>query len=192
MQRRQFFTFAGSLAGLFALPLQLLAKTHRATPTDQEGPFYPVKQIPLRSNLIQGTSLANESVELDGQVLNKQGKPLSGAKVEIWQCDKAGIYDHPNQSNNDRFDSNFSGFGAQLTDVQGYYKFTTLYPAPYPGRPPHIHVKIWNNNQELLTTQLYLEGKQSGGWLGSRREPLQINPKKDSSGKMIAKYTFVV
>ncbi len=188
MQRRQFL----ALAGIFALPLQLFAKTRRATPSDQEGPFYPVKKIPLRSNLIKGASLANDSIEFDGQILDKQGNPLAGAKIEIWQCDKAGIYDHPWQQNKDQFDTNFSGFGAQLTDNQGYYKFTTLYPAPYTGRPPHIHVKIWKDKQELLTTQLYLKGRQSGGWLGTRREPLQINPTKNASGTMIANYTFVV
>jgi len=188
MQRRQFI----GLVGLLALPLQLLAKTRPATPSDQEGPFYPVKQIPLRSNLIQGASLLNDSVELDGQILDKQGNPLVGAKIEIWQCDKSGIYDHPRQQNTEQFDTNFSGYGAQVTDAKGYYKFTTLYPAPYPGRPPHIHVKIWNKNKELLTTQLYLEGNTSGSWFGVSLEPLQINPKKGSDGKFKSSFTFVV
>ena len=189
MQRRQFL----SLIGLLALPLQqLLAAKYQTTPADVEGPFYPMTSIPLRSNLINSNKLNDLSIQLSGRVLDKQGKPLTNAKVEIWQCDKDGIYDHPRHHQREVFDAAFLGFGSQLTDDNGGYEFTTLFPAPYTGRPPHIHVKIWNKDQELLTTQIYLKGKQSLGWLGSRREPLQINPNKDANGKMIATFTFVV
>ena len=187
MQRRQFL----SALSLLTLPMQLLAAKRRVTPADAEGPFYPVKAIPLRSHLFKDSQALKETMLLNGQVLDKTGKPLVGAKIEIWQCDKNGLYDHPSQHDTESFDSSFSGFGAQLTNEQGYYNFTTLYPAPYTGRPPHIHVKIWEKNNELLTTQLYLKGN-TGGWFSSRRESLQINPKKDTNGKMTAKYTFVV
>jgi protocatechuate 3,4-dioxygenase beta subunit len=31
-------------------------------------------------------------------------------------------------------------------------------PVPYPGRTPHIHVKLLDNGSEILTTQLYRAG----------------------------------
>ena len=188
MKRRTFL----SLASLSALPLQLLAATRKPTPTDQEGPFYPTKPIPLRDNLILSEKIpAGETMQLSGRVLNQQGQPLSSIKVEIWQCDGAGIYDHPLQNNTETFDRNFGGYGAQVTNEQGYYQFTTLYPVPYTGRPPHIHVKLWHEGTELLTTQLYLEGNTGSSWFGSR-DPLQIAPKQKADGTFTGQYTFVV
>lgn len=188
MKRRTFL----SLASLSALPLQLFAATRKPTPADQEGPFYPVDPIPVRDNLILNTQIpANETMQLTGRVLDQQGQPLTNAKIEIWQCDGAGVYDHPRQSNTEDFDRNFGGYGAQITNEQGYYQFTTLYPVPYTGRPPHIHIKLWHDDKELLTTQLYLEGNTGSSWFGSR-DPLQIAPKKTTDGGLKAQYTFVV
>jgi len=189
MQRRQFL----GMIGLLTTPLQLLAANRKPTPEDVEGPFYPVVPIPVRSNLVRvGQNLMGQPILLSGRVLDRQGKPLNGAKVEIWQCDGRGLYEHPAQDGYERFDANFYGFGAQLTNEQGYYRFTTLYPVPYTGRPPHIHVKVWQGDQVLLTTQLYLQGNTGGSWFKSQREPLQISPKKAADGTLAADFTFVV
>ncbi len=189
MQRRQFL----GLFGLLATPFELLAANRKSTPEDAEGPFYPVVPIPVRSNLVRANdNLVGQPIALTGRVLDRQGNPLTGAKIEIWQCDGRGVYQHPLQDGADKFDPNFDGFGAQLTNEQGYYQFTTLYPVPYTGRPPHIHVKLWQNDQALLTTQLYLEGKTGNSWFQSQRELLQIDPKRDAKGALKAEFTFVV
>lgn len=53
-----------------------------------EGPFYPVEAIPVRTQLINSPSELNkQTMQLEGQIFNQQGKPLTGAKIEIWQCD---------------------------------------------------------------------------------------------------------
>ena len=188
MKRRTFL----SLTSLSALPFKLFAANREPTPSDQEGPFYPVDPIPVRDNLILSEQIpTNETMLLTGQVLNQQGQPLANAKIEIWQCDGAGIYDHPRQHDNQRFDRNFGGFGAQTTNEQGYYSFTTLYPVPYTGRPPHIHIKLWHNDKELLTTQLYLEGNTDSSWFRNL-QPLQIAPQQSADGSFKAQYTFVV
>ena len=159
----------------------------------REGPFYPVEPIPLRSDLIADAKvLVGSPIQLDGRILDQQGKPLAGARIEIWQCDGHGIYEHPSQSGREKFDPGFTGFGAQVTDEQGYYRFTTLYPVPYTGRPPHIHVKIRQGQQEKLTTQLYLEGNTGSSWFSSGRDALQINPKPSTDGILQAQFTFIV
>ena len=186
MQRRQVV----SLSGLLALPMQLLATDRPLTPTDSEGPFYPVEPIPLRTNLLLDTKLLEaQSMQLSGRVVNQRGQPLADAKIEIWQCDRNGIYQHPAQNRHEQFDQNFAGYAAQLTDKNGGYNFTTLYPAPYPGRPPHIHAKIWYDNQQLLTTQLYPKDTAS---VSNPREALQITPAPDANGLLTAPFTFVV
>ena len=189
MHRRQFL----GLAGLLAFPYHLFAKKLHKTPDDTEGPFYPVVAIPMRSQLIKDSTIPKQQLMLlKGKVINSQGKAIEGAKIEIWQCDSKGLYDHPYQANRANFDTQFAGFGARLSDVNGQYAFTTLYPVPYTGRPPHIHVKIWLDNKELLTTQLYLQGKTGEFWSGAKRDQLQIDPKVQQNQQYQTEYTFVV
>ena len=57
-----------------------------------------------------------------------------------------------------RFDEGFQGFGAARSGGDGELRFRSIKPVPYPGRTPHIHVKVRLGTRELLTTQLYVEG----------------------------------
>ena len=132
----------------------------RRTPSQTEGPFYPVT-LPqdadadlLRNGGRQYTR--GQPAWIDGVVTDLQGKPVSGAQVEIWQCDQEGHYHHPGDRG--RADPDFQGFGRVTVGSDGRYRFRTIRPAPYSGRTPHIHVKVRLERRELLTTQLYVEG----------------------------------
>jgi protocatechuate 3,4-dioxygenase beta subunit len=132
----------------------------RATPAQTEGPFYPV-QLPadtdadlLRNGTLRYTR--GEPATVSGTVVDLDGRPLTGAVVEIWQCDAAGHYHHPGDGN--RADAAFQGYGRVQADAQGRWRFRTLRPVPYTGRTPHIHFKVRSGSRELLTTQLYVEG----------------------------------
>ncbi|MGR5078913.1 dioxygenase family protein [Photobacterium swingsii] len=175
MRRRHFLTLWSLLFAWRATAKS--SATSSLTPSQAEGPFYPVVPILSRSNMIiNARGLIGKPMTLHGQVRNRQGQPLHGVKVEIWQCDGAGIYDHPQQANHASFDSNFAGFGSVKTDSKGQYAFQTLVPVPYNDRPPHIHVKLWQKDRELLTTQLYLKGQTGNEWWGGEeREQLQID-----------------
>ena len=134
--------------------------THRLTPAQTEGPFYPVTQ-PLDTDydqLTQGTVRYSKGqpVSLTGTVIDAAGRAVRGAAVEIWQCDQQGHYRHPGDGG--RADAAFQGFGRVLVDARGDYRFRTIKPVPYTGRTPHIHVKVRLAQRELLTTQLYVEG----------------------------------
>jgi protocatechuate 3,4-dioxygenase beta subunit len=96
-----------------------------------------------------------EIVRLRGRVLDRQGSPVAGARVEIWQCDVNGRYLHRRDRGGER-DPAFQGFGAHLTGADGVYRFRTIKPVPYTGRTPHIHVKVRVDGRERLTTQFYL------------------------------------
>ena len=189
MKRRHFLALWSML---FVKPIW--AKHHLVTtPSQAEGPFYPVIPIPLRADLIlQDKGLAGEPIELMGRVIDKVGNPVPKIKVEIWQCDGNGVYDHPQQPNNQAFDRHFAGFGAVETDSNGHYWFRTINPVPYTGRPPHIHVKLWRGNKELLTTQLYLKGQTGNEWWGGReREYLQFDP-IEQQGRTVGEFDFVL
>ena len=55
-------------------------------------------------------------------------------------------------------DEGFQGFGATRSASGGVYRFRTIKPVPYPGRTPHIHVKIRHASFGELTTQLFIAG----------------------------------
>lgn len=131
-----------------------------ATPSQTEGPFYPV-QLPADSDadlLANGTLryTRGQAVDLGGRVVDLDGRPLKGGRIEIWQCDQDGRYHHPGDGG--RADPAFQGYGQVQLDAEGRYRFRTLRPAAYTGRTPHIHVKVRLDRRELLTTQLYVEG----------------------------------
>ena len=103
----------------------------------------------------QVQAAGGEIVRLQGRVLDSGGRPVAGALVEIWQCDVKGRYLHRGDSGGPR-DPGFQGFGQSLTDADGNYWFRTIKPVPYTGRTPHIHVKVWEEGRDSLTTQFYL------------------------------------
>ena len=83
---------------------------------------------------------------------------MADARVEIWQCDANGVYHHIDDRSYTLRDKAFQGFGYVMTDQMGRFSFRTIVPVLYPGRTPHIHIKVYDNNGAILTTQLYLEG----------------------------------
>jgi protocatechuate 3,4-dioxygenase beta subunit len=129
------------------------------TPSDAEGPFYPV-EIPSDSDndLLRVMGMDDVSpgqlAYVRGTVVDRHGTPIDGARVEIWQCDEGGVYHHPGDKGSP--DGRFQGFGAMVTDRAGSYHFRTLRPVPYTGRTPHIHYRVVAPGFDRLTTQLYV------------------------------------
>ena len=158
MIRRAFaLSFGASL-----LTPRAFAADLAATPAQTEGPFYPTA-FPADSDndLVQVRGQAARAMgtvlHLQGRVLEASGKPV-GALVEIWQCDTQGLYDHPGQAGRERRDAAFQGYGKVMTDAESSYRFRTLKPVAYPGRTPHIHLKVAVADGRRLTTQFYLAG----------------------------------
>jgi protocatechuate 3,4-dioxygenase beta subunit len=176
--RRGFLTaFGVTAAGLYVPGVfaQMLTETPRQT----QGPFYP-DRLPLDSDndlLILGdrvTPAVGEVTHLSGRVINGRGDPLNNVVVEIWQVDNNGAYLHSRTNNRDKRDVNFQGFGRFETGATGEYRFRTIKPVPYPGRTPHIHVKVKRGDRELLTTQCYIKGHPQNdrdGVLRGLRDP---------------------
>ena len=110
-------------------------------------------------------------------IRGRDGKPMSGALVEIWQSDSMGIYDHPRQSGREKRDAAFQGYGRMMADTQGNYSFRTLKPVAYPGRTPHIHLKVATGSGVLLTSQFYIVGEpqneRDGLYRAASRDPAQ-------------------
>jgi protocatechuate 3,4-dioxygenase beta subunit len=123
------------------------------TPDDVLGPFY-LPDMPVRTELdVHGD--VGTSLYLTGRVLDENCQPIrQGAVVEIWQADPDGGYD---------MDDLTRPYRATLPcDIHGAYAVHTLVPGHYLNgsnyRPAHLHIKIWVDGVEKLTTQLYFEG----------------------------------
>ncbi|MCC9604313.1 protocatechuate 3,4-dioxygenase [Blastopirellula sp. JC732] len=138
------------------------------SPSMTEGPFYPDK-MPLDQDndlIIIGDSLTpavGEITHLTGRVLSTSGEPIRNATVEIWQCDANAVYLHTadSRTKQSQQDKNFQGFGRFETASTGEYRFRTIKPVPYPGRPAgHIHAKVKVGGREVLTTQIFVRGAE--------------------------------
>ena len=149
--------------GMLAMPVTGLAAVAVPTPPGSEGPFYPtagMRFADVDNDLVRIAGVVEQAggevVELGGRVLDRNGNPVLGARVEIWQCDVKGRYLHRGDSGGSSRDKAFQGFGHDTTGADGRYRFRTIKPVPYAGRTPHIHVKVILDNRERLTTQFYL------------------------------------
>ncbi|NKB63239.1 MAG: protocatechuate 3,4-dioxygenase [Gammaproteobacteria bacterium] len=161
--RRDLLKSTIAMVGGSALSAPASAAT--TTPGAAEGPFYPT--VSMRMNDVDNdlvkvagmvTEAGGEIIRLNGKVTSKEGDPLAGYRVEIWQCDVNGRYLHTSDNRNVTYDKGFQGFGHDITDSDGSYRFRTIKPTTYPSRTPHIHVKVYDGNRERLTTQFYLHG----------------------------------
>ena len=166
------------------------------TPSEGEGPFYPV-EIPEDSDndLLRVIGMnevsPGQSAYVHGTVVDRHGTPIDGARVEIWQADHGGVYRHPDERG--KPDQRFQGFGAMVTDRAGAYHFRTLRPVPYTGRTPHIHYRVSAPGFDRLTTQLYVAeeaDRNARDFLYKRHTPderaLLTSPFKVAEGNSIA------
>ena len=82
-------------------------------PSQPEGPFYPTtKPARLSADLTQGhgeKDARGERLALGGRVLARDGSPLAGVMVEIWQADYQGIYHHTGDDRHLDVDPGFAG-----------------------------------------------------------------------------------
>lgn len=177
MPARRRFLFAAGAAVLLQ-PSRALADL-LPTPAQSTGPFYP-RELPLdRDNDLATVAGAPSGARGDlthvfGTVRRVDGRPLTGARVEIWQCNAFGRYHHPGDTRNAPLDPGFQGFGETVTAGNGAYRFRTIKPVPYPGRTPHIHFAVTAPGGARLVTQMYVEGapgNERDGLLSSIRDP---------------------
>ncbi len=113
---------------------------------DGGGPYYQ-ENSPFREKIVPEN---NEGIKLlvSGKVLLNDCKtPVSNAVIDIWQANESGDYQ----------DEWYRG--KINTDNKGSYSFETVVPKGYGEgtgyRPPHIHFKIFVDDQEIITSQMF-------------------------------------
>jgi protocatechuate 3,4-dioxygenase beta subunit len=106
------------------------------------------------SGVAEGVPAAIEMTLLD---VAAGGSPLAGAAVYLWHCDIEGRY-----SMYDIAEENYLR-GVQESDSDGKVRFTSIFPAAYSGRWPHIHFEVYESldaatsgGAKLKTSQIAL------------------------------------
>lgn len=160
--RRNFLTW---VIGTLGLTAARSASAADLTAPATEGPFYPtppMRRADVDNDLVKILGSVQEAggevFMLKGRITDADGTPLADHRIEIWQCDLNGKYLHNGDRQNIELDPAFQGFGHDITGPDGSYSFRTIKPVTYPGRTPHIHVKVFGGDREILTSQFYISG----------------------------------
>ncbi len=165
--RRQMLKMGLGFGSLAILGGSVFAQTaeKNITPEVGMGPFYPMlkpldKDADMTSIKGKKGVAAGMIVHVAGRVLDMKGKPVKGAKIEIWQANSYGRYSHPSDPNTAQLDPNFEGYAVLKTDSEGRYRFKTIKPGVYPispteQRPPHIHFDVEGKSNRLVSQMFF-------------------------------------
>ncbi|WP_380169563.1 dioxygenase [Jannaschia sp. R86511] len=143
-----------------------------ATEATVFGPFFVEgsPQTPLGGDVSQGAKGAPCWVE--GTVTDTAGRPVAGARIEVWEADEDGFYDVQLEG----ADKAMTGRGHLFSDADGSYRFWSVLPASYPipddgpvgdllaaagrssYRPAHIHFMVTAEGLRTLVTHVFVAG----------------------------------
>ncbi|MCG3197998.1 MAG: intradiol ring-cleavage dioxygenase [Candidatus Omnitrophica bacterium] len=133
-----------ALGGLLALsPTPACGEDHAPTPSQTEGPFFTPKS-PERADFVE-EGMKGDPLWVEGRVFSTEGAPVPKALLDFWHADADGNYDN----------EGFRCRGHLFADEEGRFRLKTIRPGMYPGRTPHVHVKVQAPHGKILTTQLY-------------------------------------
>ncbi|MDT0571801.1 dioxygenase [Streptomyces sp. DSM 3412] len=143
-----------------------------ATEATVLGPFFVEgsPEIPLGGDMSFGA--AGQPCWVEGTVTGTDGKPVPGARMEVWEADEDGFYDA--QYDDDRT----AARGHLFSDQDGTYRFWAITPTPYPiphdgpvgallaavGRSPmrasHLHFDVRAEGKRTLITHIFVRGDE--------------------------------
>ncbi|GGN58639.1 hydroxyquinol 1,2-dioxygenase [Streptomyces albiflavescens] len=160
------------------LGISMLVETlggHRApgaTESTVLGPFHmtesPVRELGADIDLVG----SGEPCVVSGRVLSRDGTPLPGAVLDVWQADAEGYYDVQRPD----VQPPGNGRGLFTADAEGRFWFRTCVPSPYPiptdgpvgdllratgrhpYRPAHIHFIASAEGHVPVTTHIFVAG----------------------------------
>ncbi|MET7519581.1 dioxygenase [Streptomyces sp. NPDC005480] len=164
------------LSDVLGASMQTINISHQAggeaTEATVVGPFFVdgAPEIPLGGDTSGGA--AGEPCWVEGTVTDTDGKPVTGARLDVWEADEDGFYDV-------QYDQGRLAGRAHLhTDERGRYSFWGLTPTPYPiphdgpvgallkktARSPlrasHLHFKVTAPGLRTLVTHIFVEGEE--------------------------------
>jgi hydroxyquinol 1,2-dioxygenase len=136
------------------------------------GPFFSedAPRIDLGGDIAGGA--VGEPAWVEGTVTDTAGRPLPGARIDVWEADDEGLYDVQHE------DGRVYGRAHLFADDEGAFRFWALFPTPYPipddgpvgdllraaGRQPyraaHLHFMVSAEGCRTLVTHIFVRGDE--------------------------------
>jgi catechol 1,2-dioxygenase len=171
-ERQEFILLSDTLGFSMLVDAINNRRPEGATENTVFGPFH-VDGVPVRE---MGANISldgkGESCLFEGRVVNLQGNPIAGARVDVWSDNADGFYDvqqpgvQPQHNNR----------GVFITGADGRYSFVGIKPVSYPipddgpvgqmlghlgrhpYRPAHMHYLVTADGFERLVTHTFVGG----------------------------------
>jgi len=161
---------AGSL-GVSPLVCLLNNGDNGNTETDQSllGPFWRLNSPRVENGgSIVRSQTPGAPLFVNGRVVDRDGRPVTGAEVDVWHASPVGLYE-----NQDPEQADMNLRGKFTTDQDGRFAFRSVmmvgYPIPtngvvgrlleaqsrHPYRPAHLHALIFKRGFKTLISQVY-------------------------------------
>lgn len=141
-----------------------------ATEATVFGPFFvqDAPEIPVGGDIAGGAQ--GQPCWVEGTVMDTEGNPVPGARIEVWEADEDGFYDVQYT------DQRVAGRAHLFADEDGNYAFWGLTPNPYPiphdgpvgkmleatdrspVRASHLHFMVTAKGLRTLVTHIFVEG----------------------------------
>lgn len=133
------------------------------------GPFHvaDAPELPMGSDICLDRK--GEPMRVHGRILDTEGRPIAGAKIDVWQANDEGFYDVQQKG----LQPDFNLRGVFRTGADGRYHFRGVkpkfYPIPddgpvgkllaalgrHPYRPAHLHFIIEAEGHARLVTHIF-------------------------------------
>jgi protocatechuate 3,4-dioxygenase beta subunit len=171
-ERQEFILLSDTLGFSMLVDAINNRRPEGATENTVFGPFH-VDGVPVRE---MGAHISldgkGESCLFEGRVVDLQGNPIAGARVDVWSDNADGFYDvqqpgiQPQHNNR----------GVFITGADGRYSFVGIKPVSYPipddgpvgqmlghlgrhpYRPAHMHYLVTADGFEKLVTHTFVGG----------------------------------
>jgi protocatechuate 3,4-dioxygenase beta subunit len=162
--RRNFLKLTGLAGAASLMQLNIFAKETAAElqtsctliPTETAGPFpldLTANTTFFRKDIKETKTGAPLNLKLKIIGANNCGA-MQNVRVNIWHCDKDGLYSGYSQTNNPGQAGLTYLRGYQFTDADGFAEFTTIFPGWYTGRICHIHFQVFVSSSYAAISQL--------------------------------------
>jgi len=171
-RRQEFILLSDTLGVSMVVDLINHRKPEGATESTVFGPFHRkgAPELPAGGNIAPRDTKGIPTI-VSGRVLSLDGRPIAGARLDVWQADSSGLYDSQYAETDD-----LHLRGQFRTDDEGRFLIRTVRPVYYaiptdgpvgrmlvaanrhPWRPAHIHFVVSAEGHEPVTTHVFDDG----------------------------------
>ncbi|WP_129139670.1 intradiol ring-cleavage dioxygenase [Modicisalibacter coralii] len=171
-ERQEFILLSDTLGVSMLVDAIAHRRPAGATENTVFGPFHVdgAPELPMGSCIsLDGKG---ESCRYTGRVLDLEGRPLAGARLDVWSDNSEGFYDVQQPGRQPKWNNR----GVFVTGPDGRYDFVGIKPVSYPipddgpvgkmlarlgrhpWRPAHMHFLITHPDHERIVTHTFVSG----------------------------------